>query len=237
MLIIPAIDIMSGGVVRLIKGDPGRRVSYASDPLEIAVGFSREGAEYLHIIDLDAALGRGDNKATVRGIIDVIEATVQVGGGLRSLDASRALLDYGVDRVVLGSYAFDNPEEASKLMDEYGSERVVVSMDHREGLIHVKGWRESTGMTLTAAIDKFSDLGFCLFLVTNIERDGTLMGPDVETLLEMPQAVQVMVSGGVSSLRDLFSLRAAGAKAVVVGRALYEGRFTLREARRFLEAV
>jgi phosphoribosylformimino-5-aminoimidazole carboxamide ribotide isomerase len=231
MQVIPAIDLMDGRVVRLTKGDPETMKHYdAGSPLETARRWGEAGAELIHVVDLDAALHRGSNRAQILKIVESLDTETQVGGGIRDKDEAAQLLDAGVYRVVLGSYALSNPSEAAQLLCEYGSERVALALDHREGDVLARGWTQTAGRCLTEAIPAYKGLGFDWFLVTDVERDGALQGPDVETYRSIAGDASIIASGGVSRLDDLLRLRDAGAAAVVVGKALYEGRFTYRGA-------
>ena len=236
MQVIPAMDLMDGNVVRLTKGAPETMKHYdTGSPLETARRWSGAGAELIHIVDLDAALRRGSNRAEILEIVESLDTETQVGGGIRDKDEAAQLLDAGVYRVVLGSYALSSPGEAAQLLPEYGSERVAVALDHREGNVLARGWTQTAGRRLTDAIPAYKDLGFEWFLVTDVERDGALKGLDVETYRRIAGDASIIASGGVSRLDDLLRLRDAGAAAVVVGKALYEGRFTYREAVTTLE--
>ena len=232
MMVIPAIDIMDGQVVRLTKGDEEARTNYGSfgSPLETARRWQDEGAEYIHIIDLDATLSRGDNRNMIQTIVGTLDVPVQFGGGIRSLDLARALLAGDVSRIILGSLAMKSPEDVASLSEEYGSDRVVIALDHRRGVVLDKGWKGSTGRLLDDALRMFTGLGLEWFLITDTDRDGTLEGPDTETYARLSDQASIIASGGVGSLEDLDALRETGVKAVVVGKALYEGKFTLPEA-------
>ncbi len=232
MMVIPAIDIMDGQVVRLTKGDEEARTNYGSfgSPLETARRWQDEGAEYIHIIDLDATLSRGDNRNMIQTIVGTLDVPVQFGGGIRSLDLARALLAGDVSRIILGSLAMKSPEDVASLSEEYGSDRVVIALDHRRGVVLDKGWKGSTGRLLDDALRMFTGLGLEWFLITDTDRDGTLEGPDTETYARLSDQASIIASGGVGSLEDLNALRETGVKAVVVGKALYKGKFTLPEA-------
>lgn len=231
MQVIPALDMMDGRVVRLTRGVPESMKLYgAGSPLETARRWGNAGAELIHIVDLDAALRRGSNRAQILMMVDSLDVETQVGGGIRGREEAAQLLDAGVYRVVLGSYALSNPGEAAGLLGEYGSERVAVALDHRDGVVLARGWTEATGRRLADALQAYADLGFEWFLVTDVDRDGALSGPDVDVYRKISGVASVIASGGVSQLEDLVRLREAGAAAVVVGKALYEGRFTYRQA-------
>ena len=232
MIVIPAVDIMGGKVVRLTRGDPGTKKDYdrLGDPVSVTRLWVEQGAEWVHVIDLDAALGRGKNIETIREILKKTEAPCQVGGGIRSVDAARRTLEAGARRIILGSMAVRSPETVETLIGEYGSERIVVSLDYDGGEILINGWKTWSGLDLERAITKFKDLDVHRFLITGVERDGTLSGPDVKALKKVAGKARVLAAGGIGSLRDILELREAGVEAAVVGRALYEERFTLPQA-------
>lgn len=234
MIVIPSIDLMDGKVVRLSRGDPLTRRHYEQfgDPVEIARSWELQGASCLHVVDLDAAFGRTANHEIIRSILKAVDITVQVGGGIRSLKSAKEALDNGASRVILGSMAVKEPLSVDRLIEEYGLERVIVSLDHLGGKIYIKGWTEDTGLDLKETLDKFASNGVKWFLVTSINRDGTLSGPDYATLTSVIPKGRIIAAGGVGSLQDLFNLKKIGVSAIVVGKALYEGRFTLGEALR-----
>jgi len=235
MEIIPAVDIMKGRVVRLVRGDPKQLRSYNSlgDPVSIAKRWEAEGAKVIHIVDLDAALGKGRNLEVIETIARSVKASVQVGGGIRSLEIARKLLLMGVERVILGSLAFSDPHILGALLRGFGKKRVIVALDHDEGIVMVRGWKASTKASVYAAAEKFRELGVKLFLVTSVNRDGTLLGPDIEVLSRLCRSgLKVIAAGGVSSVKDILDLKRVGVYGVVIGRALYEGRLNLHEALR-----
>lgn len=233
MYIIPAIDIMNGRVVRLIRGDPEkiRSYEYLGDPIAIAKKWISEGASLIHIVDLDAALGRGENIEVINKMVKSINVPVQVGGGVRSIEKAVQLLDMGVGKVVLGSLAFRNPNNVKYLLDRFGWWRIIVALDHLGGEVMINGWRESTHTTLREATRKFSSIGVKFFLITSIQHDGVMNGPDIKSLAEVLNLnVNVIASGGVRSIEDIIALRNLGVYGVIIGRALYEGLLNLREA-------
>jgi len=235
--LIPAIDIMGGGVVRLRRGDENAVTRYDAEgtPLELARLWREQGAEYLHLVDLDAVLSRGSNGEIVKAVIEDVGVPVQVGGGIRSLESARDLLDLGAGRIVLGSMALEDPDSVAVLLDEYGRDRVVVALDHRRGVVLRRGWKKPTGWRLESALGEFAARGVEWFLVTDVDRDGAMEGPDLETYSRIQGEASIIASGGVRSLDDLLLLRETGVEAAVVGKALYEGRFTLAEAIGLLE--
>ncbi|RJS92819.1 1-(5-phosphoribosyl)-5-[(5-phosphoribosylamino)methylideneamino]imidazole-4-carboxamide isomerase [Candidatus Bathyarchaeota archaeon] len=235
MEIIPAVDIMKGRVVRLVRGDPKQLRSYSNlgDPVSVAKRWEAEGAKFIHVVDLDAALGTERNLEVIESIVRSVEASVQVGGGIRSLEIARKLLLMGVKRVILGSLAFSDPHLVESLLREFGEKKVIVALDHKDDVVMVKGWKASTKISVDVAAEKFRELGVKIFLVTSIARDGALLGPDIEILSRLcRRGLKVIAAGGVSSIRDILDLKQVGVHGVVIGRALYEGRLSLREALR-----
>jgi phosphoribosylformimino-5-aminoimidazole carboxamide ribotide isomerase len=228
----PAIDLRAGRCVRLWQGDFDKETVYGTDPVGVAERFAAAGARWLHIVDLDAARGEGTNLDTVLAIAGAVSVRVQTGGGVRD----DALLVAGVDRVVLGSLAVANRSYAAELIAEYPG-RVAIGLDHRDGELQVRGWEERGDVRLLDAVrwPEFSNAA--AFIVTDIGRDGTLAGPDVDGLASVLDAttVDVIASGGVSSLSDIETLSSLsadgrGLQGVIVGKALYEGAFTVEEA-------
>ena len=228
MLVIPAIDLRGGHAVRLLQGDFERETVYGEDPVAVAQRWRDEGAEIVHVVDLDGArAGEPRQLDLVRAIAEVVP--VEAGGGLRTeADVARAI-DAGARRVVLGTAALDL-DLVTTLTVEYG-EWLVVALDTRSGVVATEGWTQETERTLIELADNLIQIGIQRFLHTDVERDGTLTAPNLDSLRELiARGTPVIASGGVSSLDDLSRLRDLGAEAVVVGRALYEGAFTLPEA-------
>lgn len=235
MLVIPSIDLMDGKVVRLLRGDPRQARFYDNigDPVTIAKTWESMGAQLIHVVDLDAALGRGDNVRVMREIIGAVKIPIQVGGGIRSIERARQLISLGAGRIVIGSLAFKDVNALEALLDEIGPERIVVALDHSMGIVMIDGWRENTGMRLREAAKMFIDMGVSFLLITSIQRDGSLTGPDIENLRKVLDLnARVMASGGIRCLEDIMALKELGVYGVIVGRALYEGRLDLREALR-----
>ncbi len=234
MQIIPAVDLMNSRVVRLVRGDPETMKSYEhfGDPVMVAKRWEKEGADAIHIIDLDAALNRGSNLGVIKEIVRVVKLSTQVGGGIRNLEAARTLLRMGVQRIILGALAFNEPSGVAELLMNFGSERVVVALDYHDDKVMVKGWKTTTKLSVEEAATRFLQLGAEKFLVTSITRDGTLKGPDYDMLKRVCSYphISVIAAGGVSSLQDLALLKQVGVWGVVIGKALYEGVFELREA-------
>jgi len=227
VIAIPAIDVMGGRVVRLYRGDPGRSTVYGSDPAETARRWRDGGAAMLHVVDLDAALGRGDNSEHVKRAARAVDIPVQVAGGLRTPGAVAAALEFA-DRAVVGTMAFEDRASLEAAGDECGRSRIVVSADHSDGRIVTRGWQRGTGIGVPEAVRRLVGDGFADVLLTHVGRDGTMDGPDTEHLGAACAVggARVIASGGISGPGDVDLVREAGAAAVVLGRALYEGRVT-----------
>ncbi|MFQ6054081.1 MAG: 1-(5-phosphoribosyl)-5-[(5-phosphoribosylamino)methylideneamino]imidazole-4-carboxamide isomerase [Candidatus Bathyarchaeia archaeon] len=237
MKVIPAVDIMEGKVVRLLRGKPEHVKTHddLGDPVAVARRWEEEGAQIIHVVDLDAALGSGDNVDVIREIVETIGVPIQVGGGIRSLEKVRALLHMGVERVVLGTLPFEDPPSIEALLDEFGRRRTVVALDHINGNVVVRGWKTPTGTRVDDALSRFSRIGVELFLVTAVTRDGAMAGPDLDTFERVRRRdADLIAAGGIRGIGDLIALKRLGLYGAVVGRALYEGEFSLREALRII---
>ena len=229
--VVPAVDMQDGEVVQLVQGERGTEKTYG-DPVEAAERWVDEGAETLHLVDLDGAFeGERQNASAVDAILDAVDVDVQLGGGIRTADDAVDLLDRGVDRVILGTAAIEQPEIVEEISEQH-PESVMVSLDAKEGEVLVSGWTEGTGLDPAEAAARYEKLGAGAILFTDVDVEGQLEGVQTDTVRRVVDAVDIPVvaSGGVATLDDIAALREAGAAAVVVGTALYEGRFTLREA-------
>jgi phosphoribosylformimino-5-aminoimidazole carboxamide ribotide isomerase len=230
--IIPAIDLMDGQVVRLVQGKPENKTIYSDNPLEIAKKWEKQGADMLHIVDLDATLQLGTNLKLVEKITKEISIPVQVAGGLRSESIINTVLDFA-DRVVLGTLAFKEKNLVIKLREKFGQERLVISTDHIDGNVVINGWTSGAGINLLDAIRDYSANKFKEFLITNVSRDGMLQGPDLQNLaIVCSQNVNVIASGGISKPLDISDVKKCNAYGVILGKALYEGKITIEEAKK-----
>jgi phosphoribosyl isomerase A len=232
MIVIPAIDVRGGRAVRLLRGDPGAETSYSEDPVSVAERFQSEGARRLHVVDLDAALDQGDNREVITRICHSVVIPVQVGGGLRSLEAIGQVLEAGASRAILGTAAAADPAFVERAVEEH-AEHIVVGVDVRGGQVMVRGWTQE-GPPMEDALPALEDAGAPRFLVTAIARDGTLEGPDLrlyERVLGVTD-VPVIASGGVRDANDIWALRDLGCEAAVAGKALYEKTLKLSQVTR-----
>lgn len=228
---IPAIDIRGGRCVRLVQGDFTRETRYADDPAEMARHWQAEGAQRLHVVDLDGARdGVRANADVIRRLLASVEVPVQVGGGIRSVEAARALLDDGADRVVIGTAAAEQPEVLSAWVAALGAEQLVVGVDARAGQVVTRGWRATADLTVLAFCHQLAGVGVLRVVYTDVARDGLLGGPDVSGTRELARLVRVIASGGISSVAHLRALAEAGAEGAIVGTALYERRLSLSDA-------
>lgn len=239
MILLPAVDILGGKVVRLAGGQFDQQTAYDDDPLAAAQRFAADGARALHVVDLDGARsGAPMNLEHVRRIAARVEIPLQLGGGLRSLEALQEALDAGAARVVLGTAAFHDLDLLDEAVERFG-EKVVVSVDARDGRVATAGWTEELEVPVEQVIRALSARGVRRFVYSSIERDGRLAGPDLAAARRVAHTVRgsFIYSGGVSSLADLArlrQLREVNLAGIIVGKALYEGRFTVAEAQRVL---
>ncbi|AUV83770.1 1-(5-phosphoribosyl)-5-((5-phosphoribosylamino)methylideneamino)imidazole-4-carboxamide isomerase [Salinigranum rubrum] len=229
--VVPAVDMQDGEVVQLVQGERGTETRYG-DPVEAARRWVDAGAKTLHLVDLDGAFeGERKNAAAVEAVVDAVDVPVQLGGGIRTAADARTLLDSGVDRVILGTAAVNDPEVVADISETHPGS-VVVSLDAREGEVVIEGWTEGTGLRPAEAAGRYEDLGAAGILFTDVDVEGQLEGVNTDAVEAVVDAVDIPVvaSGGVATLSDVEALHDAGAAAVVVGTALYEGRFTLEAA-------
>jgi len=237
MKIIPAIDLMNGEVVRLFKGDPNQKTVYSNNPVEIAKKWENSGADMLHLVDLDATLGLGNNYETLKEICQNISIPVQVAGGLRDVTKIANTLEFA-QRVVIGTLVMQlkQSEQESILLEmvsQFGKDKLVVSIDHVDGEIVTHGWQKNTGLKLQDVTNEFVKDGFSEFLTTNVSKDGTLQGPDIISLKEVCQinGTNIIASGGISKLDDVQDVKKYNPYGVILGKALYEGLISIEEAK------
>lgn len=230
--LLPAVDVKDGRAVRLVQGELAAETAYGN-PLEVALEFQAEGAEWLHLVDLDAAFGRGENSALLAEVVGKLDIKVELSGGIRDDESLSRALATGCRRINLGTAALENPEWTAKIIGEFG-DRIAVGLDVRGHVLAARGWTQEGG-DLFETIERLEKDGCARYVVTDVTKDGTLQGPNLELLREVCAVTRkpVIASGGISSLADIAALSALnseGVEGAIVGKALYAGAFTLQEA-------
>jgi phosphoribosylformimino-5-aminoimidazole carboxamide ribotide isomerase len=232
MLVIPAVDILGGKCVRLFRGDPMKKKVYYEDPLKAAEILETQGAQLIHLVDLDAALGSGQNIKVIKRILKNINVNVQIGGGIRTPEKANQLLELGAYRVIFGTSAVKNPDLVKESVNLYGTERVVVAIDEKDGKVVVHGWKNKSKIDYVDLAKSFENMKVSALIFTPISVDGTLKGPEIEKTGNLVKNVDVPIiaSGGVAKLEDFIALARTGVEGVIVGTAIYEKKFTFKEA-------
>lgn len=234
MIILPAIDIKDGNCVRLFKGDFSTVEKVASDYLETAKGFERAGAEWIHMVDLDGAKeGRPVNTKIYTDVAEKTSLKVELGGGIRSLETIEEYLNMGITRVILGSVALKNPKLVSKAVEKFGSEKIAIGIDAMDGMVATEGWLESSNVDYIELADKMISVGVKYFIFTDISRDGTLSGVNVEQLKALSDATvgraNIVASGGVHTMADIIACKEMGLYGTICGKSIYKGTLNLKE--------
>jgi phosphoribosylformimino-5-aminoimidazole carboxamide ribotide isomerase len=233
MILYPAIDIKDGRCVRLSMGDFNREKVYSENPADIAVSFVKAGAEYIHVVDLDAALlGHGVNEAVIRGIVAAAGIPVQTGGGIRSIADIETKLNMGIERVIIGTKAVEEPGFVQDAIKKFGAGHIAVGIDAKDGFVAVRGWAEVSEVRSLDLALRMRDLGVRTIIYTDISRDGMLSGPNVTATAELARdtGMEIVASGGISCIEDLEALKNEGVPGAIIGKALYENKINLKEA-------
>jgi phosphoribosylformimino-5-aminoimidazole carboxamide ribotide isomerase len=235
--IYPAIDLCAGRVVRLKEGDPVRMTAYSDDPAETAKRWLNTGAKWLHVVNLDGAFGKCDeaNQQAFHSILQTAKefgAEVQFGGGLRSLESMEKALSLGASRIVLGTIALEQPDMVTSALEKFGTDRIAVGIDARDGLVRVHGWKSAGGISTNDLALKMRSLGLCTVIFTDISRDGMGYGLNISATHDLANVsgLDVIASGGVHTLDNVMAARDANLSGAIVGRALYEGTLDLKDA-------
>ena len=232
VLILPAIDLRNGKCVNLVQGRAGEETIFSDEPVEMAAQWQRTGAEYLHLVDLDGAFGnRSDNLHIVKEIVDTIQIPTQLGGGIRTMEKLDDILALGVTRAILGTVALKNPPLVKAACEKYGPQ-IAVGIDAKDGMVATEGWLDVSEKPALAFAKEMEDCGVQTIIYTDIKSDGMLKGPNLETTEAIADAVSVNViaSGGITSIQDVEALKAIGVHGAIVGRALYTGALDLKAA-------
>ncbi|MEZ0269767.1 MAG: 1-(5-phosphoribosyl)-5-[(5-phosphoribosylamino)methylideneamino]imidazole-4-carboxamide isomerase [Nitrososphaeraceae archaeon] len=233
MKVLAAIDIMDGDVVRLTKGDRSTKKVYSNDPVQVAKKWAKDGADMLHIVDLDAAFGNeSSNLSIISEILHSVNIPIQIGGGIRNTEIFEKIVKMGFSKIVVGTMAYRNVNELRLLSKNYG-DKIVISLDEINGKVMIEGWKSSSDYKVEDAINKFNKLGISNFLLTSIIKDGTLSGPDIVTLnrINTDRKSKIIASGGISSLVDVLRVRSIGCDSVILGKALYEERLDIKKVK------
>jgi len=233
LLVIPAVDVMEGKCVRLVKGDPNKMKVYFHNPVEAASQWVNQGAQLIHLVDLDAAMGIGQNIETIRKVIKGVSVKTQVGGGVRTLEKAEKLFRLGASRVIFGTACILNSTLLERAVKRFGSERVAAAVDTtKSGKIAFHGWKTRSAIDYLDLARSVELMGVGTIVFTSVSVDGTLKGPSIEQIRKVVSTVRtpVVASGGIGSLNDLISLARTGVEGAIVGTALYEEKFTLRQA-------
>jgi len=233
MKVLAAIDIIEGDVVRLTKGDKSTKKVYSNDPVKVAKKWEDEGADMLHIVDLDAAFGNeSNNLSTISEILHSVNIPIQIGGGIRHLENFEKIVRMGFSKLVIGTMAHTNLDHLRLLCKNY-SDKIVISLDEINRKVMINGWKSPSNYNIEEAISRFNKLGINIFLVTSIIKDGTLSGPDVVTLnsINTDRKSRIIASGGISSLVDVLKVRSIGCDSVILGKALYEARLDIKKVK------
>ncbi|KUG03681.1 phosphoribosylformimino-5-aminoimidazole carboxamide ribotide isomerase [hydrocarbon metagenome] len=236
MIIYPAIDLKDGQCVRLVQGRAEAKTVYSNAPGQMAASFAKQGAVYLHVVDLDGAFtGSPQNAAAIEAIAASINIPFQVGGGLRSVDDVQRVLKLGAARAIVGTRAVKSPDFVKELLDRFGPEQIVLGIDAREGMVAVEGWVETSALSALEFGDSMKKAGVTTCVFTDISRDGLLTGPNLESTRNMAETtgLNIIASGGVSSpqnIKDLKAIESFGVVGAIIGKALYDGKIDLSQA-------
>ncbi len=237
MNIIPAIDLIGGCAVRLQKGDYNKVTVYSREPAEVARGFSQKGAKFLHVVDLDGAKsGKTDNYETVKKITDSTDLSVEIGGGIRDMDTVKKYVEAGVDRIILGTAALTDPEFLKEAVNTY-KDKIAVGVDIKDGMVAIKGWTEVSEVGCREFCEFLQDIGVKTVICTDISKDGMMSGTNLELYRELTQdfSINIIASGGVSTLEDVRALKEIGVYGAILGKALYTGAIDLSAAVKITE--
>ncbi|TRO61518.1 1-(5-phosphoribosyl)-5-[(5-phosphoribosylamino)methylideneamino]imidazole-4-carboxamide isomerase [Candidatus Bathyarchaeota archaeon] len=232
MILIPAIDLMNGKCVRLFQGDPSKSKQYYEDPTQASRLFQAQGAEILHVVDLDSALGLGENIDTIEKIIKSVDIRIQVGGGIRTFKKAEKILELGATRAIFGTAFIRNPALITQISETFGKQRVAGAIDVKDGKLAIEGWKSKTELGYIEVAKRLVELGVGAIIFTSVNADGTLKGPALNDTKRLVQSldIPIIASGGIKDLEDLHELALIDVEGVIIGTALYENKFTLREA-------
>ncbi|MDR0900287.1 MAG: 1-(5-phosphoribosyl)-5-[(5-phosphoribosylamino)methylideneamino]imidazole-4-carboxamide isomerase [Methanobrevibacter sp.] len=235
MLIMPAVDIKDGKCVQLVQGKPGTEMVKIANPEKVAKKWEDEGAETIHVIDLDGAIHNKNSLDTIKKVIAEVSVPIQLGGGIRDINYVKELLNLDIERLIIGTMAIEQPDIIAKLSEEYGSERIMVSLDSKDSKVVIKGWKEKIDKTATEISKEFQDLGAGSILFTNVDVEGLLEGFNSQPAIDLVNSVDIPIvySGGITTTDDLKKLQPTGVKGVVIGSALYKNKIAIKDALKY----
>lgn len=237
MDLIPSIDILNGQVVRLKYGKPENLTIYGNDPIKTAQYWVEQGAKKLHIVDLDNALGNGDNIELIHEIIKSIKIKIQVGGGIRDKEKIFKLFNLGVNKIILGTLIIKHPEIVTELKSYFNTKKIILALDYEDQQVKIEGWKNKTNYNVVEQLRNFRNMGVKEFLLTSVERDGVLTGPDIKLLSKIRKIndIEIIASAGIRNVDDILTLNKMGINGVIIGRALYDKKIIFSEIIKKLE--
>jgi len=232
MLIMPAVDIRNGKCVQLVQGKPGTEQVIIENPEKVAKKWEDLGADIIHVIDLDGALISKDNLKTIKKILHEVSVPIQLGGGIRSIEYAEKLLNLDIERLIIGTMGIEKPDTIAKLANEFGSERIMISLDSKDSKVVIKGWTEKIAKSPIEMSKDFENIGAGSILYTNVDVEGLLKGFNVEPVIKLVESVNIPIvyAGGVTSINDIKKLSKTGVKGVVIGSAIYKNKINLEDA-------
>lgn len=235
MLIMPAVDIKGGKCVQLVQGKPGSEQVVIDNPEKVAASWESLGAQMLHIIDLDGTIDGNNSLLVIKNIINELSVPIQLGGGIRSINYAKTLLDLDIERIIIGTMGIENPETIKKLSDEYGSDRIMISLDSKDSKVVIKGWSEKIDKTPVELSNEFKENGAGSILFTNVDVEGLLGGFYTDPVVNLVNSVDIPIvySGGITTISDIKDLSTTGVSGIVIGSALYKNKIDLKEALKY----
>jgi len=235
MLVMPAVDIRNGKCVQLVQGKPGTEQVIIENPEKVAKKWEDEGAEIIHVIDLDGALESKDNLKTIKKILSEVSVPIQLGGGIRSIEYAEKLLNLDIERLIIGTMGIENPDTIAKLSNDFGSERIMISLDSKDSQVVIKGWTEKIAKAPSEVSKEFENIGAGSILYTNVDVEGLLKGFSVDPVVELVESVNIPIvyAGGITTIEDIEKLSKTGVKGVVIGSALYKDKINLKNALKY----
>ncbi|MEE1156038.1 MAG: 1-(5-phosphoribosyl)-5-[(5-phosphoribosylamino)methylideneamino]imidazole-4-carboxamide isomerase [Methanobrevibacter sp.] len=235
MLVLPAVDIKNGKCVQLVQGQPGSEMVEIENPEKVALHWENEGAKNIHVIDLDGTIDGKTSLEIIKKILKEVSVPIQLGGGIRSLDYARELLDLDIERLIIGTMGIENPQTIEELSGEYGSDRIMISLDSKDNKVVIKGWQEKVDKSPVELSNEFKEHGAGSILFTNVDVEGLLGGFYTDPVIELKKSVDlpVVYSGGITTIDDIKKLNESGVEGIVIGSALYKNKIDLKEALKY----